>query len=597
MPPAPLPRHPAELTAVAPAHGPSSAGFKQVPPSPELRAQIRRACAASTSTWDKLQPLSAYQTESRARGLLAELQLPEAYLGWTMVALASTHWEEQVAAVPYHRRLLLLPHCLRHGDACPADANELGLLCQDCGRCRLTHLRTRAEEKGYKVMIAEGSPVVMQVVLAGHVDAILGVACLDALEKTFEKVLLAGIPCLAVPLLRHGCRNTQVEEDLVERMILTPYQFGAVSARTYVHLMRIAAGLFQADELARLAPRSHATDQPSGGAESAELTAATESLAYDFLAAGGKHARPFVTLAAYDAVTGGRGATAAGAEHAARLPEAVRRVALAIEVFHKASLVHDDIEDDDSFRYGRPTLHRQHGPAVAINVGDYLVGLGYRLVAQAHPAMPADAVAELLGQLAQAHTRLCEGQGAELAWLAAGRPRLAPLDVMKIYALKTAPAFEAALLAGLRLARPVDDCRDLAARYCRHLGVGYQIVNDLDDWTASVQNKCRRAGDVLSGRPTLLWALAQEGLPAAQQRHLETLLHSPAEDGRIEEVRALYVRAGAFGKAAALVDRHRKRAVDAAGQFAEEPLRRLLVFLADATLKTALPAAAFAAHA
>ena len=56
-------------------------------------------------------------------------------------------------------------------------------------------------------------------------------------------------------------------------------------------------------------------------------------------------------------------------------------MALAIEALHKASLVHDDIEDDDEFRYGRPTLHRVHGVAQAVNVGDFLIGLGYRLIA------------------------------------------------------------------------------------------------------------------------------------------------------------------------------------------------------------------------
>ena len=90
--------------------------------------------------------------------------------------------------------------------------------------------------------------------------------------------------------------------------------------------------------------------------------AATEAIARGFLAAGGKHSRPFITLAVYDALTGGAGTLADGAEHVARLPDAVKRIALAIEVFHKASLVHDDIEDDDWFRYGRPALHRQFRP-------------------------------------------------------------------------------------------------------------------------------------------------------------------------------------------------------------------------------------------
>ena len=78
------------------------------------------------------------------------------------------------------------------------------------------------------------------------------------------------------------------------------------------------------------------------------------------------------------------------------LPDGVRRTALAIETFHKASLVHDDIEDDDTFRYGRETLHRQYGVGTAINVGDYLIGLGYRLVSRERKELGGDCAADIL---------------------------------------------------------------------------------------------------------------------------------------------------------------------------------------------------------
>src|SRR5262249_31652768 len=138
------------------------------------------------------------------------------------------------------------------------------------------------------------------------------------------------------------------------------------------------------------------------------------------------------------------------------LPDAVRRTALAIEAFHKASLVHDDIEDDDTFRYGRETLHRQYGVSVAINVGDYLIGLGYRLGPRERKELGADCAADILNRLSEAHLKLSEGQGAELLWRDAQDKGLTALDALKIYALKTAPAFEAALYAGLRLAGPAE---------------------------------------------------------------------------------------------------------------------------------------------
>src|SRR4029077_18287816 len=88
------------------------------------------------------------------------------------------------------------------------------------------------------------------------------------------------------------------------------------------------------------------------------------------------------------------------------LPDSVKRAALAIESFHKASLVHDDIEDDDTFRYGRETLHRQYGVSTAINVGDYLIGLGYRLVGRERKELGGDCTADILDKLSDAHLKL-----------------------------------------------------------------------------------------------------------------------------------------------------------------------------------------------
>jgi len=558
-----------------------------VPPA-DQRQRIRRLADELAAGLDKSRPLARHEMETHALALLARLNLPETFLGWTMVALASSFWREQVAAVPYHRRLVLLPRCLRDEENCPAEYDQTGLLCEDCGRCPLSDLRRQARRKGCRVLIAEGSPAVMKLILSGEADALLGVSCLDVLEKTLDKILLAGIPSMAVPLLNNGCRNTSAEEDWVRRMLDTPHRPAAVQTRTYVHLMRCAAQMFESAELDRLIPRARGGPllvDSEKDVESLDPIACTETIAYDFLAAGGKHFRPFITLAVYDALGGGEGTSAAGAEQVARIPDAVRRTALAIETFHKASLVHDDIEDNDAFRYGRATLHRKYGTATAINVGDYLIGLGYRLVAAGRGNLPSDVVADLLAQFADAHTRLCEGQGAELMWRDAPDKRLKPLDALKIYALKTAPAFEAALMAGIRLASPVEPFREPAARFSRHLGVAYQILNDLDDWQGAETNKRESGTDVLGGRPTVLWALALERLGGKERQELQSLAnHSSRDEATLARIAELYARAEVYRHAAALVSKHHQRAVTTAEQIDNEPLRRLLHFLADAIL-------------
>jgi geranylgeranyl pyrophosphate synthase len=368
---------------------------------------------------------------------------------------------------------------------------------------------------------------------------------------------------------------------------------------TYEHLLRATRRMFQPDELERLAPRLRGgprlTEVNGHGAAGLDPIAATEAIAYDFLAKGGKYSRPFITLAAYDAVTGAHCTHAdRGIEAACRFSDAVRHAALSIESFHKASLVHDDIQDGDDYRYGRPTLHVEHGVPTAINVGDFLIGLGYRLVSQDVKELGADTAADILNKLAQAHTKLSEGQGAELVWRDSRDKRLSPEDALKIYALKTAPAFEAALYCGLRLAGPADQYAEAADKLARHLGIAFQILNDLQDWTGDDFNKLTRGGDVLGGRPTVLWALALQGLRADDRRELERLVaKGQATPEVFSQIRRLFLHAGAFDKAIQFVDEHRAVAQRVADDLAPEALRRLARHMIETVLE---PQSAMTVH-
>ncbi len=286
-------------------------------------------------------------------------------------------------------------------------------------------------------------------------------------------------------------------------------------------------------------------------------------------------------------MTGGR--CTAGDAHlrVAELPIAVQRAAVSIETFHKASLVHDDIEDDDQFRYGEPTVHRALGVPTAINIGDYLIGLGYRLVSRESGALGADAVSEIMDRLADCHMKLTEGQGAELLWRDTRRKRLSPDEAIEIYALKTAPAFEAALITGLRLAGPIAGYIKPIGEFARYLGIAFQILNDLADWTADGHNKLIAAGDVFGGRPTVLWALALDGLSEPSRARLELLSSgSQIDEETLDEIRSLYKAADVFDKAERLVKQYDKRARAAADSLEPVELRRLLHYLIDIVLKT-----------
>jgi geranylgeranyl pyrophosphate synthase len=488
---------------------------------------------------------------------------------------------------------MLLPHCLKNAEGCPAEYDEFGLNCEKCGACSVADFKGKAEQLGYKVLVSEGTPIVLKIIVSGHVDAIVGVACLNVLEKAFDKILLAGIPCVATPLLSSNCKSTSVDDDWVFQMIDLKTEPAPQQTKSYVHLMRAANGMFEGGELSRLAPRTRAAkegESPSPKLATDPLTQ-HEQIAYDFMAKGGKRSRPLITLATYDALTGGKGTLSADG---LILPDSVKRTAVAIEAFHKASLVHDDIEDDDAFRYGAPTLHRQYGVGTAINIGDYLIGLGYRLVSRERKSLGAEVAADILDKLADAHLKLSEGQGAELLWRDAAEKALTPLDALKIYALKTAPAFEAALYSGVRLAGPAENYEKAVADFSRNLGVAFQILNDLKDWGGDEDNKLLAGQDVLAARPTLLLALALEGLSVTERSELLGLIaaareHTSPDDtaatDTVERVRTLYRRAKVFAKADALVEKYRARAEAIADEIEPAEFRELLYYLVDTVLE------------
>lgn len=552
----------------------SSAAFKVVPSTREVRDRIRLAAAEFAKPLDRSAGLTRPVLQQLGEQLLRQLDQPSEYLGFTMVCVANEFWREQVMATPFHRRLMLLPHCLKNAEGCPADYDEFGLDCRVCGACSVADFKTKAEDLGYKVLVSEGTPIVLKIIVSGHVDAIVGVACLNVLEKAIDKILLAGIPCVAAPLLSSNCKSTSVDQDWVFDLINLQTPPTGPKSKSYVHLMRSAYSLCEEPELTRLAPRSRI------GKPDDPLTA-HETIAYEWMGQGGKRSRPFITLAAYDAMTGAKGTRDA---ESVQLPDSVKRVALAIEAFHKASLVHDDIEDDDTFRYGRQTLHRIHGVGTAINVGDYLLGLGYKLIARDRKEIGGDRSADITNKLSEAHLRLAEGQGAELLWRDAKDKTLTALDALKIYALKTSPAFEAALYAGVRLAADADALEKPIHEFCKNLGVAFQILNDLKDWSGDGDNKLVAGQDVLAARPTLLLALALEG---REKSDLMTLLaggHGLSSEALVERVHGLFTRAGVFVKAHALIEKYRAKSEKIADEIEPVELRELLYYLVDTVL-------------
>jgi hypothetical protein len=208
------------------------------------------------------------------------------YRDYIGVLMANESWREHLATVPFEKRLLLMPKCLRVESKCPAPFDEFGLLCKQCGLCSIQDFQNEAEKLGYAVLVAEGSAIVMSLIQTGKIEAIVGISCLPVLERTFPYVEAAAIPAVAVPLLQDDCIDTVVDIDWVWDYIhLTSEDKTRRLNLTELH--DEVKTWFTRESLDALmgAPRGH-----------------TEEISRDWLARAGKRWRPFLTVAAYQAL-------------------------------------------------------------------------------------------------------------------------------------------------------------------------------------------------------------------------------------------------------------------------------------------------------
>ena len=446
----------------------------EVPPDKAERARLRDVIRTHVRESQPVPPLTMGELDRHAEAVEAAAGVGAEFRKYLVVMLNNEVWRETLATVPYDRRLLLLPQCLRHLPDCKAKIDEYGLVCAGCGACVLPELQAEAEKLGYSVLVAEGTAVVTSLVASGKIQAIVGASCLSVLEKIFPYMEAGAMPGLAIPLLCDGCEETGVDLDwLWEAIYLTSDDKTRLLDLDALRLQ--VASWFTAEAL------DEVLGAPAGR---------TEEIAREWLSGAGKRWRPFLAACAFAAMQD---------DPAAPLPEGLRNVAVAVECFHKASLIHDDIEDADETRYGRPTLHVAHGEAIAINAGDFLLGEGYRLLAECDAPPPARV--EMLSAAAQGHRQLCLGQGAELHWRREGGV-LTVAEVLEIFAHKTAPAFEVALLLGAIYAGGGEDVREVLTDYSRALGIAYQIRDDLKDATPT--------GAAERGELSILSALARE---------------------------------------------------------------------------------------
>ena len=515
-----------------------------IPDDKRVRAILKKAAEDHIKKTGAIPPLTLDELREHTAAVLLATGTDLKFKDYVAILVSNAAWRDSVATIPYERRLLLLPKCLRVEDKCPAPFDEFGLLCKECGLCSIQDLTVEAERLGYAVLVAEGSAIVRSMIETGKIEAVVGVSCINVLEKCFPHMEAAAIPGVAIPLLQDDCVNTTVDLDWVWDLIhLTS------NDKTYRldldAMKKEVQGWFAKDSLAAIM-----------GATEDE----TSTLAREWLAKDGKRWRPYLAACAYMAIQSDR--------HDDPPPASadLKKLAVAVECFHKASLIHDDIEDNDAKRYGESTLHVEVGMPVALNVGDFLLGEGYRLISELE-AEPAVRV-EMLRAASLGHLTLSRGQGRELVWSRKPGP-LSSIDTLDIFRQKTAPAFEVALRLGAFLGGADAETHEVLRKYSESIGIAYQVKDDLEDWDGRGDSN-----DLEDLRPSVILAIAHKRTEGASHEFLGPLFRGEVKASQLNgELHAALAEAGAIEKAKDLLEAYKEEAI------------RSLRFLSNPTLK------------
>ena len=184
--------------------------------------------------------------------------------------------------------------------------------------------------------------------------------------------------------------------------------------------------------------------------------------------------------------------------------------AVAVEIFHNYSLVHDDIEDRDELRHGRPTLWSAYGVAKAINAGDAMCALSFLSLEHAGERLDPMRVLHMIALLHEAHAVMCEGQSLDLHF---ETETCVDADrYHRMIAAKTAQLFDASCRLGATAAGCDAATIDGYGAVGRAYGLAFQIRDDVSGIWSSVDETGKVTGiDIVRRKWTfpVVWAISQ----------------------------------------------------------------------------------------
>ncbi len=243
---------------------------------------------------------------------------------------------------------------------------------------------------------------------------------------------------------------------------------------------------------------------------------------------GGKRLRPILTLMTCDFFK---------TDYKRALP-----AALAIELFHNFSLIHDDIMDQAPMRRGMETVHHKWDLNTGILSGDAMLILAYQLFEVYNSSMFQD-LAKLFSKTA---LQVCEGQRYDVDFET--RNNVTIPDYIKMIDYKTAVLLGAAVKMGAIVAEASDECKENSYEFGRNLGIAFQLQDDyLDAFGDSESFGKQIGGDIIANKKTFLYLVTLQKSSKSETDELIKLFSETPKDpkNKIKRVLSIYKNAGA----------------------------------------------------
>ncbi len=285
--------------------------------------------------------------------------------------------------------------------------------------------------------------------------------------------------------------------------------------------------------------------------------ALVDQVATYIIYAGGKRLRPLLVLLA------ARACGHSGERHI--------DAAAIIEFIHTATLLHDDVVDESSLRRGRDTANEVFGNATSVLVGDFLYSRAFQMM------VSLDRM-RIMQILADATNAIAEGEVLQL--MNARDPLTSEARYIDVIRRKTARLFEAGAQIAAVLSDASPDLEESLARYGRHIGTAFQLVDDALDYQADEASLGKHLGDDLAeGKPTLPLIFAMQHGSDAQR----TMIRHAIENGgldHLEEITRAVASLGGLAYTARLAQSEADQALAALAPLPESAFKEGLSELA-----------------